>query len=118
MIVKNVDSNGIISLTDGEKMVLSIATSVEREHEKLSVAFDGMLRTDVQPYLATELQFYSAADINKIEIDCGKLTAVSPGCFGELLDLKIKMTEKKAEISFNNKPDCLCSMEKLMGKKL
>lgn len=118
MIKKNVDSNGTIFLADGEKNVLSIVTSVDREQGKLKVAFDGMLRTDVQPYLGTELQFYSAADINQIEIDCGKLTAVSPGCFGELLDLKIKMAEKKAAISFTNKPDCLCGMEKLMGKKL
>lgn len=118
MIKKSVDSNGSIFLADGEKNVVTIYSSVDREQGKLKLAFDGMLRTDIQPYLGTELQFYSAANIDQIEIDCGKLTAISPGCFGELLDLKIKMAEKKAAISFTNKPDCLCSMEKLMGKKL
>ena len=118
MISKKVDEHGTINMIDGEKHVMSLSTAFDRERGLLQVTIEGNLRTDVQPYLGTELQFYSAADIPQIEVDCSKITAVSAGCFGELLDLKIKMAGKNAVINFVNKPDCLTRTEKLMGKKL
>ena len=118
MISKNVDKNGTMIMTDGEAQVMSLAASINKESGILSVALSGNLRTDVQPYLAAELQFYAAAGIKRIEIDCGKINAIAPGCFGELLDLKIKMTKENGVISFFNKPEAITSFENRTGKRL
>lgn len=118
MIKKTVDNSGAIILKDGENTLFKLITELDREERNVKISLEGILRTDVQVYLGTELQFYAAANLKGVEVDCGKLTAVSPGCFGVLLDLKIKMAEKNAAAVFINKPECLVNMEKLMGKKL
>ena len=118
MIKKKVTTQGVVLLKDGDSTVASIGAELCNDRSLLKVTLSGVLRTDVQPYLSIELQFYSEMDVPRVEVDCSKLTAVSPGCFGELLDLKIKQSEKSTIVSFTNKPECVCIMEKKMGKKL
>lgn len=118
MIKKTVDSNGAMILKDGENIIFSLTTELDLAEKSARILLEGNLRTDTQAYLGAELQFYSVAALNRLEVDCAKLSAISPGCFGELLDLKIKTAGKNAGAAFLNKPDCLLNMEKLMGKKL
>lgn len=119
MMKKIVDTNGTVMLMDGEQNVVSLKTAFNAADGSIKLGIDGRLRTDVQVYLASELGFYSVAEgVRSLEVDCGKITAVSPGCFGELLNVKIKMAGQGKSVTFINKPDCLISREKLMGKKL
>lgn len=119
MVKKIVDTEGAVILMDGEQNVVTLRTAFNPADGSIKLSIDGRLRTDVQVYLASELGFYSvAAGVKSLEVDCGKITAVAPGCFGELLNVKIKMAGQGKSIYFINKPDCLISREKLMGKKL
>jgi len=119
MIKKIVDTEGAVILMDGEQNVVTLRTAFDPADGSIKLSIDGKLRTDVQVYLASELGFYAvAAGVRSMEVDCGKITAVSPGCFGELLNVKIKMTGQGKSVQFLNKPDCLIGREKLMGKKL
>lgn len=116
---KIVDENGTVLLKDDEVTVVSFETTFNSDDGSLELTIDGNLRTDTQVYLASELGFYSVAPgVKKLEVDCGKLTAISPGCFKELLDVSIKFTAQGKIINFINKSNCVLSKEKLMGKKL
>lgn len=118
MIKKSVDSSGTIILTDGSAQIATIATSLNKKKGIAKLTLEGVLRMDTQAYLGTELQFYEAAKLARIEVDCGGVTAIAPGCFGELLDLKIKVSYNGGTIAFLNKPDCIVNMEKRVGKTL
>lgn len=118
MVKKVVNALGSIQLLDGDNCVTHLETTVDKEKRSVMLKITGTLRTDVQVYFGTELSFYKVAPIKELLIDCSELKAISPGCFGELLDAKIQMQEKKGKFEIISKPECLLRMEKLMNKKL
>lgn len=118
MIKKTVDSSGTVILSDGDKKIASIATELDKEKAAVKLTLEGILRTDMEAYLGTELQFYEAVSLRQIEVDCGGVTAIAPGCFGLLLELKIKTSQSGGKTAFLNKPECIVKKEKDLGKVL
>ena len=115
---KKIDEKGTVHFVEDEQELAVLAADFDPKTKALALTISGSLLINVQPYLAAELQFYNAVDINEMTVDCDGIVTIAPGCFMELFNLKLSKEASGTKVSFINKVTCIVKLEKVTGKKL
>lgn len=103
---------------DGSKDIAVLRSAQDPARNTVGLKVSGILRSDLQVHLGAELQFYGAACPMALEVDLAEVSAIAPGCFSELLDLKVKLQNRGIPVAFTEKSAAVAALEQKIGKKL